>query len=194
MDGVQHRLLRLRPPAHGAAVRQRLEARQGHEPQLEGGLYQLGRLVQDTEGVQGVQQQPQQLRRVLRLCRGIRQIGQIGGKAQSHEVRPQAGEQLQRLRLVQHEPLTLFVDGQFRIGQQLTRRRQTAVFPPGAPCNEGDLPPIRGQHRQNFVRLPGHGFPQHQSGGDDGLVWHDSSSHRCSRYSSGAPVSRKRFQ
>ena len=151
---VQQGLLRVRPAAVGAAVRQGLISRQAQQLDLKGGFHQRRGLAQSGEGVQSVQQMGQQCPGGdLRRRDGLRQLREVAAQGQCLQIRPQAVEQLRRGPLVGVVPLALLIQGPLGIGQLLGAGGVLAALPPDAPGDDGDLAPLRCQQRQNFVRL-----------------------------------------
>ena len=192
MDHVQHGIFRLGRAAQGAAIGHGFIARQGHQPELERGLHQLRRLFQGAEGIQGVEQQGQHVAAAA-VGHRLRQLGEVGRQAQGRQVLPQAVEQLDGVRRVQHGPPALFIEGHLRIGQQLAGCGHAAALAPGPPGNHGEPAPVRGQHGEDFVRVPGHRFPQHQAARYESFRLHSAAS-LYSKYASGAPVAQNRAQ
>ena len=104
---------------------------------------------------------------------------------------PQAAEQLDGVCRVQHGPLAPFIQGHLGIRQQLAGCGHAAALAPGAPGDDRQLPPVRGQHGENLVRVPGIGLPQHQAAGHKSFRLHPAAS-LYSKYASGAPVAQNR--
>ena len=183
---AEHRVLNIRPPAHGAELLPRRIALDAHQAQLERGLD--GRAVPQAlaECIQTVQAELHELG--LGLFLGgilLEALGKIAAQRKALQILPQTGKALLRDALAHREAPVLLKQRQLGIGQQLGRRGDLALLAQGPVRCQGQLARVGCQGRQDAVRLAEAHLAQ-----DQGVLGTEHRLSRCSRSCAAGPASR----